>query len=93
MTEAVRDTVPCRPCTNQVVRGAVICSSCGVKEPWIPDEPAMNPRVIRLAKRGGRCCVLAGLLLLLFSVVMFGPAEDERDEQPRGAKTERHESG
>ena len=57
-----------------------------------PDEPAMNPRVIRLAKWAGGV-VLVGLLLLLFGVMMFGPAEDERDEHPRGAKTERHESG
>jgi len=92
MTEAVPDTAPCRLCAKQVVRGAAICPSCGVKEPWIPDEPAMNPRVIRLAKWTGGV-VLVGLLLLLFGVMMFGPAEDERDEQPRGAKTERHESG
>ena len=49
MTEAAPDTVPCRLCTRPVARDAAVCPSCGVREPWVPDEPTMNPRIIRLA--------------------------------------------
>ena len=83
MTEAVPDIVPCRLCTEPVARDAKICPSCGVKDPWIPDEPTMNPRVLRLAMWGGGV-VLVGLLLFLAGFMMFGPpaGEDERDHRP-----------
>ncbi len=91
MTEAAPDTVPCRLCTRRVARDAVVCPSCGAKEPWVPDEPTIDPRVIRLAMRTGGV-VLVGLLLFLSGVLMFAPAEDERDHRPPGAAAERHES-
>ena len=31
---------------------ATVCPSCGAEEPWIPDEPSINARVIRLAMWG-----------------------------------------
>jgi len=91
MTEAAPDTIPCRLCTRLVARDAAVCPSCGVKEPWIPDEPTINPRVIRLAMWTGGV-VLGGLLLFLAGVLMFMPAEGERDHRPPGAAAEHHES-
>ncbi len=91
MTEAAPDTVRCRLCTRLVARDAAVCPSCGAKELWIPDEPTINPRVIRLAMWTGGV-VLVGLLLFLSGVLMFAPAEDKRDHRPPGAVPERHES-
>ncbi len=62
MTEAAPDTVPCRLCARPVARDTAVCPFCGVKEPWILDEPTINPRVIRLAMWTGGA-VLVGLLL------------------------------
>ena len=91
MTEAASHTVPCRLCGTLVARDAAVCPSCGVKEPWIPDEPTINPRVIRLAMWTGGV-VLVGLLLFLSGVLMFVPPENERDHRPPGGAGERHES-
>ncbi len=91
MTEAVPDPVPCRLCTRLVARDAAVCPSCGAKEPWIPDEPTINPRAIRLAMWGGGI-VLIGLLLFVSGVLMFAPGEEERDHRPPGPAAERHES-
>jgi hypothetical protein len=54
-----------------------------VKAPWIPDEPTLNPRIIRVAMLGGGV-VLVGLLLFLAGLMMFGPAveKEERDHRP-----------
>src|SRR5215813_6018250 len=90
MSDAVPDIVQCRLCTGPVARDAKICPACGVKEPWIPNEPAMNRRVIRLAVWTVGV-VLAGLLLLLSGVLMFAPAEHERDHRPPGAAAEHDE--
>jgi hypothetical protein len=89
MTEAVPDIVPCRLCTAPVVRDAKICPSCGVKKPWIPDEPQMNPRLIRLAMWGGGALVVV-LLLFLAGLMIFGArAEDaERDHRPPASTRE-----
>ena len=84
------DAVPCRLCTAPVRRDAKFCPSCGVKEPWIPDEPAINPRIIRLAMWGGGF-LLVGLLLVMFGVLMFSSAEEEPDHRPPGATSEAHE--
>jgi hypothetical protein len=93
MTEAAPDTVPCRLCTRLVDRDAAVCPFCGVKEPWIPDEPTINPRVLRVAMWGGGI-VVVGLLLFLAGLMMFGPPaeDDERDHRPPGTAAERHES-
>jgi hypothetical protein len=91
MTEATPDLVPCRLCTRRVARDAAVCPSCGVKQPWIPDEPTMNPRVICLVMWTGGA-VLVGLLLFLSGVLMFAPVEHERDHRPPGAAAERHDS-
>jgi hypothetical protein len=93
MTEAPRDAVPCRLCATLVARDATRCPSCGAKDPWIPDEPAINPRVIRLAMWGVGI-VLVGLLLLVSGLMMFGPRaeEDERDHRPPGAASKAHDS-
>ena len=79
MTDAVPDTISCRLCTTVVARDATTCPSCGAKQPWIPDEPSMNPRVIRLAMWAGGI-VLIGLLLFVLGLMMFGPRA-ERDER------------
>ena len=64
----------------------MICPSCGAKDPWIPDEPAMNRRVIRLAMWGGGI-VLVVLLLFMSGVLMFGPTqEEEREHRPPGSE-------
>jgi hypothetical protein len=83
MAETMPDHVPCRLCTRPVTREAKICPSCGVKEPWIPDEPTINPRLIRAAMWGCGVVVL-GLLLFLAGFLIFGPRveEDERDHRP-----------
>lgn len=91
MTEAAPDTVPCRLCTRLVARDTAVCPSCGAKEPWIPDAPTISPRVIRLAMWTGGV-VLGGLLLVLSGVLMFAPAEDERDHRPPGVAAEHNES-
>jgi len=86
MTEVPVDSAPCRLCATLVARNATVCPSCGAKDPWIPDEPTINPRVIRLAMWGGGI-VLVGLLLFLSGLMMFGPraTEAERDHRPPGA--------
>ena len=92
MPEVPVDTVPCRLCTTLVARDATVCLSCGAKDPWIPDEPSINPHVIRLAMWGGGI-VLVVLLLFVSGLMMFGPrAEPERDHRPPGTSSEAHDS-
>jgi hypothetical protein len=93
MTEVPVAPVPCRLCATVVARDATVCPSCGAKEPWIPDEPSINPRVIQLAKWGGGI-VLVGLLLFVSGLMMFGPRaeEDERDHWPPGTASKSHDS-
>ncbi len=92
MTE-VLDTGPCRLCGKLVARGATVCPFCGAKTPWIPDEPSINPRVIRLAMWGGGI-VFVALLLFVSALMMFGPRaeQDERDHRPPGTASEAHDS-
>ena len=91
MSEATSDVVPCRLCEAPVARDATVCPSCGVKEPWIPDEPSVDPRVIRLAMWGGGI-ILVIFLLFVSGVLMFGPAAEDRDHRPPGARTATHGS-
>ena len=91
MSEPVPDRIPCRLCGEPVARDDKSCSGCGVKAPWIPDEPSADPRVIRLATWAGGLA-LVGLLLFLSAVVIFAPAEHERDHEPAGADTEQRAS-
>ena len=90
MTDAASRVVPCRLCTTPVARDARRCPTCGVKEPWIADEPTLSPRTIRVLAWGGGI-VLAALLLFVSSVLMFAPAEGEHDHRPQQAE-EAHES-
>ena len=91
MTDAFPETVQCRLCTHSVPRDAVVCPACGAKDPWIPEEPTINPRVIRLVVWGGGV-VLIGLLLFVSGVLMFAPAEGERDHRPSAADSGPHDS-
>ena len=93
MSAAPLDAVPCRLCATLVARDATVCPSCGAKEPWIPEEPTINPRVIRLAMWCGGI-VLVGLLLFVSGLMMFGPRaeQDERDHRPPGAASKAHDS-
>jgi hypothetical protein len=93
MTEVPVDLVPCRLCTTRVARDATVCPSCGAKDPWIPEEPAINPRIIRLTM-WGVSIVLVGLLLFVSGLMMFGPRaeEGERDHRPPGAASKAHDS-
>ena len=93
MTEVPVDTVPCRLCATLVARDATVCPSCGAKEPWIADEPTINPRVIRLAMWGGGI-VVVGLLLFVLGLMMFGPRakEDERDHRSPGTASAARDS-
>jgi len=90
MTEAVH-IVRCRLCTRLVARDAAVCPSCGAKDPWIPDEPTLSVRAIRLLMWGG-AIVLVGLLLIVSGVLMFAPADDERDHRPPVALSATHDS-
>jgi hypothetical protein len=83
MTDVVPDIVRCRLCAAPVARDAQVCPACGAKEPWIPDEPTINPRLIRLAMLGGGV-ILVVLLLFLTGLMIFGPRaeRDERDHRP-----------
>jgi hypothetical protein len=90
MTEAVH-LVRCRLCTSLVARDAAVCPSCDAKEPWIPDEPTLSGRVIRLVMWGG-AIVLVGLLFIVSGVLMFAPADDERDHRPPATGSARHDS-
>jgi len=91
MDEGPPDTVACRLCASSVAREAKICPSCGAKEPWIPDEPTINPRVIRVAMWVGGALLLV-LLLVMSGILMFAPSEGERDHRPPAADSEAHKS-
>jgi hypothetical protein len=73
-----------------VARDARRCPTCGVKAPWIADEPTLSPRTIRVLALGGGI-VLAALLLFVSGVLMFAPAEGEHDHRSREAE-KAHES-
>ncbi len=83
MAEDASDLVSCRVCARPVARDERHCPYCGMKEPWIPDEPTMNPRFVRAAMWGGGA-VLVVLLLLVLGLAVFGPRaeEEERDHRP-----------
>jgi len=88
----VNDTPPeltsCRLCEAPVARDAARCPSCGVKAPWVPDEPSVNPRLIRVAMWGGEVVVLI-MLLFVSGMLMFGPAAEDRERghRPSAAAT------
>ena len=85
MTEGRAALVPCRLCDAPVARDADVCTSCGVKAPWVSDEPRVNPRLIRLVMWGGGI-VVAIMVLFVAGMLAFGPAaeDDERDHMPPG---------
>ncbi len=93
MSEAPLERVSCRLCDTPVTRDAMICPSCGVKAPWIPDEPAVDPRLIRVAMWGGGI-VLFILLLFTSGMLIFGPAAEdaERSHTPPRADAPAHEA-
>jgi hypothetical protein len=75
--------VTCRLCDVPVSRDTDVCPSCGVKTPWVPDEPSANLRAIRLAMWG--CGIVLGIMLLVVvGMLAFGPAaeDEERDHRP-----------
>jgi hypothetical protein len=78
----------CRLCEAPVGRDAAICPSCGVKTPWVPDEPSVNPRLIRIAMWGGGVVVLI-MLLFVSGMLLFGPAAEDRERghRPSAAAT------
>jgi hypothetical protein len=83
MHEPPAELVTCRLCEAPVARDAPVCPSCGAREPWIPNEPTLNPRVIRLIMWAGGI-VVSGLLLFALGMLMFGPAaeNEKRDHRP-----------
>lgn len=83
MNEVRASVVTCRLCDAPVERYAVVCAACGVKSPWVPDEPSASLRVIRLVMWGGGI-VLAIMLLFVVGMMSFGPVaeEKERDHRP-----------
>jgi hypothetical protein len=86
------DTPPevtsCRLCEAPVDRDAARCPSWGVKSPWVPDEPSLNPRLTRVAMWVGGVAVLI-LLLFVSGMLMFGPAAEDRERghRPSAAAT------
>src|SRR5439155_9943535 len=78
---AAPDVVPCRLCGARVARDATACPSCGVKASWIPDEPGIDPRWLRVALWGGGIVGLV-LLLVVFGILMFGPAAEDTEPGP-----------
>ncbi len=91
MADEPSGTVSCRLCGIRIAPDATICPSCGAKEPCIPDEPTVSPRVIRLLVWGGGI-VLVGVLLLMSGVVMFGTPDGERDHRPPHVESKKGES-
>jgi hypothetical protein len=85
MNEPPPALVTCRLCEAPVARDAPVCPSCGAKAPWIPNEPTLNPRVVRLILWAGGI-VVTGLLLFALGMLAFGPAaeNEERDHRPPG---------
>ncbi len=84
MDQPPAELVLCRLCEAPVARDAPVCPSCGAKAPWIPNEPTLDPRVIRLILWAGGI-VVTGLLLFALGMFAFGPAAekgDERDHRP-----------
>ncbi len=81
MTESLSRVVSCRLCAMPVAPDAAVCPSCGVGQPWIPDEPTLTPRVIRLLVFGG-AIIVVGLLLFMSGVLIFGSPDRERDHRP-----------
>src|SRR5262249_36516332 len=75
--------VTCRLCDAPIGLDADVCPSCGVRKPWVPDEPSANLRVIRLAMWGGGI-VLGIMLLFVVGMLAFGPAAEKegRDHRP-----------
>jgi len=83
MNEVRAAVVTCRLCDAPVARDADVCSSCGVKAPWVPDEPSVNLRAIRLAMWAGGI-VLGIMFLFVVGMMAFGPVaeKEERDHRP-----------
>ena len=71
-SETPPELTSCRLCEAPVARDAARCPSCGVKAPWVPDEPSVNPRLIRVAMWGEGVVVLIMLLVRNTSVARDG---------------------
>jgi hypothetical protein len=91
MADSASRIFSCRLCGMLIAPDAAVCPSCGAREPWIPDEPTLSPRVMRLLV-WGEGIVLVGVLLLMSGVVMFGSADGEHDHRPPHVESEEHES-
>jgi hypothetical protein len=72
----------CRLCDAPVARDADVCASCGVKAPWVSDEPSVSPRVIRLVMWGGGI-ILAIMLLFVVGMLAFGPVAENEERDHR----------
>ena len=83
MNQVRAAVVTCRLCGASVTRDVDVCPSCGVKAPWVPDEPSANLRAIRLAMWVGGVA-LGIMLLFVVGMLVFGPAaeDQERDHRP-----------
>ena len=90
MAESPSRIILCRLCATPIARDARRCPYCGVKEPWIADEPTLSARTLRVLAWGGGI-VLIGLLLFVSGVLLFGPAEGEHDHRLQDAQ-DAHES-
>ena len=90
MNEVRAAVVTCRLCDAPVARDADVCPSCGVKSPWVPDEPTVNLRAIRLAMWAGG--IVVGIMFLVVAGMMaFGPVaeNEERDHRPPSMSSSR----
>jgi len=91
MVDAPSRIVPCRLCATAVAPDATMCPSCGVKQPWIQDEPTLTPSVIRLLVWGGGLALVA-LLLFMSGIVMFGSADGKPDHRSPHVESEERKS-
>jgi len=52
-------TITCRLCVTLLPSHATMCTAYETTTPWIPDEPRMDPRLIRFAVWGGGVVLVA----------------------------------
>ena len=94
MTDHAIDNASCRACKAPVTRDTAACPSCGIKEPWIPEEPRLNRRFVSVLVWGGGVLV-AIIIVFVAAMLIFGPtaSDDDRDHRPPDAQSPSQRGG